>query len=35
MGNYGVTLHVGSGDAHRAVRVAEEFFEAVKTVLSS
>lgn len=35
VGDYGVSLHVGSGDAHRAVRVAEEFFEAAKTVLSS
>jgi hypothetical protein len=31
----GVSLHVVSGDAHRAVHVAEDFFEAVKSLLSS
>jgi uncharacterized protein (UPF0332 family) len=35
VGDYGVSLHVGSEDAHRAVRVAGDFFEAVKTLLSS
>ena len=34
-GDYGVSLHVGSDDARKAVCVAEDFFEAVKNLLSS
>ena len=34
VGDYGVSLHVGSNDAQRAVSIAEAFFEAVKTLLS-
>jgi uncharacterized protein (UPF0332 family) len=34
VGDYGVSLHVVLEDARRAVRIAEEFFEAVKNLLS-
>ena len=34
VGDYGVSLHVGSEDADRAARVAEDFFQAAKTLLS-
>ena len=34
VGDYGVSLHVGMDDARRAVRIAEDFFEAVKARLS-
>jgi uncharacterized protein (UPF0332 family) len=33
VGDYGVSLHVGLDDARRAVQVAEDFFEAVRTLL--
>jgi uncharacterized protein (UPF0332 family) len=34
VGDYGVSLHVGLDDARRAVRIAEDFVEAVKTLMS-
>jgi uncharacterized protein (UPF0332 family) len=34
VGDYGVSLHVTQQDAQRAVDIAEEFFVAVKTLLS-
>jgi uncharacterized protein (UPF0332 family) len=34
VGDYGVSLHVGSDDARRAVSIAEAFFEAAKNLLS-
>jgi uncharacterized protein (UPF0332 family) len=34
VGDYGVSLHVGLDDARRAVHIAGNFFEAVKTLLS-
>ena len=34
VGDYGVSLHVGLDDARRAVGVAEDFFKAVKNLLS-
>ena len=34
VGDYGVSLHVGSDDARRAVRIAETFLAAVKALLS-
>jgi uncharacterized protein (UPF0332 family) len=34
VGDYGVSLHVGLDDARRAVRVAEDFLEAAKTLFS-
>lgn len=34
VGDYGVLLHVGLEDARRAVRIAEDFIEAAKTLLS-
>jgi uncharacterized protein (UPF0332 family) len=34
VGDYGVSLHVVLDDARRAVRIAQDFFEAVKTLLS-
>ena len=33
-GDYGVSLHVDSNDAHRAVDIARDFFEATKKLLS-
>lgn len=33
VGDYGVSLHVALDDARRAVRIAEDFFEAVKNLL--
>ena len=33
VGDYGVSLHVVLGDAHRAVATAEDFFEAVTNLL--
>jgi uncharacterized protein (UPF0332 family) len=33
VGDYGVSLHVVLDDARRAVRIAEDFFEAVKNLL--
>lgn len=34
VGDYGVSLHVTQRDAQRAVDIAEDFFVAVKTLLS-
>ena len=34
VGDYGVSLHVTQQDAQRAVDIAEDFFVAVKTLLS-
>jgi uncharacterized protein (UPF0332 family) len=34
VGDYGVSLHVGLDDARRAVRIAEDFVEAVKTLMT-
>lgn len=34
VGDYGVTLHVTQHDAQRAIDIAEDFFVAVKTLLS-
>jgi uncharacterized protein (UPF0332 family) len=34
VGDYGVSLHVGSDDARRAVRIAEDFLEAANNLLS-
>ena len=34
VGDYGVSLHVGSDDARKAVSIAETFLAAVKTLLS-
>jgi uncharacterized protein (UPF0332 family) len=34
VGDYGVSLHVNEQDAQRAVDIAEDFFAAVKTLLS-
>jgi len=33
VGDYGVSVHVASGEAFRAVQVAERFLESVKQVL--
>jgi uncharacterized protein (UPF0332 family) len=33
VGDYGVSLHVGSDDARRAVHIAETFLDAVKALL--
>ncbi len=35
VGDYGVSLHVESEDAHRAVDIAKDFFEATKKLLNS
>lgn len=35
VGDYGVSLHVASKEAHRAVDIAENFFEATKALLNS
>jgi uncharacterized protein (UPF0332 family) len=34
VGDYGVSIHVASDDADRAVRVAEEFFSSTKKTLA-
>jgi uncharacterized protein (UPF0332 family) len=34
VGDYGVSLHVTQQDAQRAIDIAEDFFVAVKTLLS-
>ena len=34
VGDYGVSLHVVLEDAHRAIRVAGDFYEAVQKLLS-
>ena len=34
VGDYGVSLHVAQMDAQRAIDIAEDFFVAVKTLLS-
>ena len=34
VGDYGVSLHVNLDDAHRAVHIASDFFEAVRNLLS-
>jgi hypothetical protein len=34
VGDYGVSLHVGLDGARRAARIAEDFVEAVKTLMS-
>ena len=34
VGDYGVSLHVMQDDAHRAVNIAKEFFDAVKKLLA-
>ena len=34
VGDYGVSLHVTQQDAQRAINIAEDFFVAVKTLLS-
>lgn len=34
VGDYGVSMHVASGDADRAVKVAEEFFNSAKKILA-
>lgn len=33
VGDYGVSVHVASGEAYRAVQVAEKFFESVNLIL--
>jgi uncharacterized protein (UPF0332 family) len=33
VGDYGVSLHVTQQDAQRAVNIAQDFFDAVKTLL--
>jgi len=35
VGDYGVSLHVTSEDARRAVDIAKDFFETTKTLLNS
>jgi uncharacterized protein (UPF0332 family) len=34
VGDYGVSVHVASGEAHRAVKVAEIFLDSVNRILS-
>jgi uncharacterized protein (UPF0332 family) len=33
IGDYGVSMHVASGDAYRSVEIAEEFLASVKRIL--
>jgi uncharacterized protein (UPF0332 family) len=33
VGDYGVSVHVASGEAHRAIQVAEKFFDSVNQIL--
>ena len=33
VGDYGVSVHVASGEAYRAVQVAEKFFDSVNQIL--
>jgi len=33
VGDYGVSVHVASGEAHRAVKVAETFLDSVNRIL--
>ena len=35
VGDYGVSVHVASGEANRSVKVAEGFYESVKRILGS
>ena len=34
IGDYGVSVHVASGEAHRAVKVAETFLDSVNQILN-
>jgi uncharacterized protein (UPF0332 family) len=33
IGDYGVSAHVGSGEAHRSIKIAENFLAAAKEIL--